>query len=170
MLKIRSSAKLEVSPRFCLTAPSNPLTFYGTGFECLDDENDKALTMLRRRAWAALRAKLDEQTEDTAILTTLRMYFGKCFYYDEHDIPRVWKPDDDINDAFKKARDTTLELITLYAKIEPQDPESAYIPPEGDKVRKDDVPHPGLILFSETKAFELEARCRREIILCATSL
>jgi len=159
MLKIRTSAKLEVSPRLCLTAPSNPLTFYGTGFECLDDENDKALMTLRRRAWAALRAKVDEQTEDTMILTTLRTYFEKCFYYDEHDMPRVWKPDDDIDDAFKKARDTTLELILLYAKIEPQDPEFAHTPPEDSE---DDVPHPGPILFSETKTFELEARFRRE--------
>jgi len=162
VLKIRTFAKLEVSLRLCLTAPSNPLTFYGTGLGCEDEENDKALTTLRRRTWAALRAKIDEHTKDTVILTTLRTYFEKCFCYDEHDVPRVWKPDDDVDAAFKEAKDIALELIPLYAKIKPQDPDFAHTPPEDSG---DDVTDPGLNLFSETKALELEARFRREVYM-----
>ena len=162
MLKTRTFAKLEVSLRLCLTAPSNPLTFNGTGLGCEDEENDKALTTLRRPTWATLRAKIDEKTEDTAILTTLRTYFEKCFCYDEHDVLRVWKPDDDIDAAFKKAKDITLELIPLYAKIEPQDPDFARTPPEDSE---DDMTDPGLVLFSETRALELEARFRREVYM-----
>jgi hypothetical protein len=128
------------------------------GFNCTDEENDEALTTLRRRAWAALRAKIDEQTADAAILTKLRTYFEERFRYDEHGVPRVWKPDDDVDGAFKKAKDVTLELISLYAKIEPEDPEIEYAPPEEDG--KDDAP--GLVVFSETKALELGARFRRE--------
>ena len=71
---------------------------------------------LRQRAWAALRAKVDEQAADAAILTKLRSYFEERFRYDEQGAPRVWKPDDDIDGAFKKAKDVTLELIPLYAK------------------------------------------------------
>ncbi|KAF8493086.1 hypothetical protein F5888DRAFT_1856396 [Russula emetica] len=50
----------------------------------MDEENDEAIATLRQRAWAALRAKVDEQTADTAILTKLRTYFKECFCYDEH--------------------------------------------------------------------------------------
>ena len=129
----------------------------GTGFDFTDEENDEALTTLRRRAWAALRAKIDEQTTDTEILTKLRTYFEECFRYDEQGVPRVWKPDDDIDGAFKKAQNVALELISLYAKIEPEDPELEYTPPYNDE---DDMP--GLVVFSETKMLELGARFRRE--------
>ncbi|KAF8494085.1 root hair defective 3 GTP-binding protein-domain-containing protein [Russula emetica] len=73
-------------------------------FDCMDEENDEAIATLRQRVWAALRAKVDEQTADTAILTKLRTYFKECFCYDEHGVPRVWKPDDDIDGTFKKTR------------------------------------------------------------------
>jgi hypothetical protein len=126
-------------------------------FDCTDEENDEAIATLRQRAWAALRAKVDEQTADTAILTKLRTYFEERFRYDEQGVPRVWKPDDDIDGTFKKAKDVTLELISLYAKITPQDPKLAYTPPESSE---DDAP--GLVVFSETKALELGARFRRE--------
>ena len=133
--KIRTSEKLEVGLPSYSAHQSTDL--YGIGFECTDDENDEALVTLRRRAWAALRAKVDEQTADTAILTKSRTYFEERFRYDEQGLPRVWKPDDDIDGAFKKAKDLTLDLISLYAKIEPEDPELEYTPPEDGE---DDTP------------------------------
>ena len=151
-LKIRTSEKLQVG--IPIYKPTSPLTFTA-GFDCTNEENDEALMTLRRRAWAALRAKVDEQTAHTAILTNLRNYFEERFRYDEQGVPRVWKPDDDIDGAFKKAKDATLELISLYAKIEPEDPELE--PPEDGE---DDTP--GLVVFSETKVLELGARFRRE--------
>ena len=128
------------------------------GFDCTDEENDEALTTLRQRAWAALRAKVDEQTVDSAILTKLRAYFEERFRYDEQGVPRVWKPDDDIDGAFKKAKDATLELIDLYAEIVTNDPELEYTPPEDSE----EANTPGLVVFSETKVLELGARFRRE--------
>jgi len=90
-------------------------------------------------------------------LTKLRAYFEERFRYDEQGVPRVWKPDDDIDGAFKKAKDITLDLISLYARIAPRDPELAYTPPEDGEDAA-----PGLVVFSETKALELGARFRRE--------
>ena len=75
------------------------------GFDCTDEENETALASLRKRAWLALRAKVDEQTTDAAFLTKLRMYFEERFRYDEEGTPRVWKPEDDIDGAFKKAKE-----------------------------------------------------------------
>ena len=76
-----------------------------TSFDCTDDENTKALATLRRRAWLALRSKVDEQTADVVLLGKLRVHFEERFRYDEAGLPRVWKPDDDIDGAFQKARD-----------------------------------------------------------------
>jgi len=88
----------------------------------------------------------------------LRAYFEELFRYDEHGVPRVWKPSDDIDGAFKKAKDVTLDLLDLYANIEPQDPELEYTPPE----ECEDASVSGLVVFSETKVIELGARFRRE--------
>lgn len=77
----------------------------GLGFDCTDDENATALATLRKRAWLVLRSKIDEQTSDAAFLSKLRNHFEEQFRYDEQGVPRVWRPDDDIDGAFKKAKD-----------------------------------------------------------------
>lgn len=74
-------------------------------FNCTEVENTSALSTLRRRAWLALRGKIDEQTTDTALIGKLRVKFEDHFRYDEAGVPRVWKPDDDIDGAFRKAKD-----------------------------------------------------------------
>lgn len=76
-----------------------------TGFNSTEEENTAALSLLRKRTWLALRSKIDEQTTDAAILSKLRANFEERFRYDEQGVPRVWRPDDDIDGAFKKAKD-----------------------------------------------------------------
>lgn len=75
------------------------------GFNCTEAENETALAAVRKRAWQALRAKIDEQTADQSFLAKLRTYFEERFRYDEDGVPRVWTPSDDIDGAFKKAKD-----------------------------------------------------------------
>ncbi|KAI0251763.1 hypothetical protein BJV78DRAFT_1352824 [Lactifluus subvellereus] len=89
----------------CGTASLGPTRKHLQSFNCTDEENDEAITTLRQRAWAALRTKIDEQTTDTAILTKLHAYFEERFRYDVHG--------DDIDGAFKKAKDITLNPISL---------------------------------------------------------
>ncbi len=88
------------------------------GFNCTEEENTLAVAALRRRAWQALRAKIDEQTADAVILGKLRAHFEERFRYDENGVPRVWKPEDDIDGAFKVAKDEVRILcsILLFAK------------------------------------------------------
>ena len=76
-----------------------------TGYNCTQGENDKALSALRARTWLAMRKKLEEQTTDAAILATLRNTFEERFRYDEQGVPRVWRPEDDLEAAFRKAKD-----------------------------------------------------------------
>jgi len=54
-------------------------------------------------------------------LAKLRASFEDSFRYGANGAPRVWKPEDDIDGVFKKARDTTFDLNPLYAKISPTD-------------------------------------------------
>ncbi len=91
-------------------------------FNCTEEENTAALAALRRKSWLSLRAKVDEQTADSVLAARLRGCFEDRFRYDDAGTPRVWKPEDDMDGAFRKARDETLALIPLYARIEPKDP------------------------------------------------
>ncbi|KZP11505.1 RHD3-domain-containing protein [Athelia psychrophila] len=88
-------------------------------FKCRAEDNSTAQATLRKWAWLALRVKIDERTADAVILSKLRGHFEKRFRYDEHGVPSVWKPLEDIDGAFKTARDQTLELLQLYSKISP---------------------------------------------------
>lgn len=76
-----------------------------SGFNATEEENTSSLKTLRKRAWQILRGKIDEQTSDANILSKLRATFEERFRYDENGVPRVWKPEDDIDAAYRKARD-----------------------------------------------------------------
>ena len=80
-------------------------TRFPQGFDCTEEENAKSLASLHKRAWLNFRSKVDEQTADTVILGKLRTHFEERFRYDEQGIPRVWKPEDDIDNAFRKAKE-----------------------------------------------------------------
>jgi hypothetical protein len=152
------------------------------GFDCTEEENTTALATLRTRAWQTLRAKIDEQTADAVILGKLRGHFEERFRYDEQGVPRVWKPDDDIDSAFKKAKEQvrhcilnflvltllsqTLELIPLYSKISPVDSSLEYTLPSDASTLSptdEDFDFPAtLIIFTETKALDLTNKFRRD--------
>lgn len=135
-------------------------------FNCTDDENVTSLAALRKRAWLALKAKIDEQTADTVILGKLRTHFEERFRYDENAVPRVWRPDDDIDGAFKAAKEQTIDLIPRYAKITPVDSSLEFVLPSesSDPLNStDEFDFPStLVIFTETKSLDLTSRFRKD--------
>lgn len=137
-------------------------------FNCTDEENSTSLATLRRRAWRNFRAKIDEQLSDVAILAKLRAHFEEKFRYDAAGVPKVWKPEDDIDGAFKMAKQDTLDLIPLYASIKTTNPAASFdLPPETSSDTSLDADadvdfDASLIIFSETKKLDLENRFRRD--------
>ena len=94
---------------------------HAKSLNCTPDEDASALSALQRRGWLAAMGKIQEQTSDAALAMRLRSYFEARFRYDADGIPRVWRPTDDMDGAFVRARDATLQLVPLYARIAPQD-------------------------------------------------
>ncbi|KAF7315819.1 Protein SEY1 [Mycena indigotica] len=138
-----------------------------TSFDCTDEENSTSLAVLRRRAWQALREKVDEQTAEPVMLAKLRGHFEERFRYDATGVPRVWKPEDDIDGAFKVAKDQTLDLIPLYSKIQPADSTLEYTLPADSIAITTDANEEfdfasTLVIFTETKGLELTQKFRRE--------
>lgn len=116
---------------------------------------------------------MEEQTTDTVLMSKLRSVFEDRFRYDDEGVPRVWKPDDDIDGIFRVARDDTVALVPIYAKIEPTDPNLIVSIPS----TSDDPAHAALVergedeefdfpaslnLFTETRKVEVASRFRKE--------
>lgn len=87
-----------------------------SGFNTTDEENESSLATLRKRAWLAFRVKVDEQTADNVLMSILRGHFEEKFRYDAAGVPRVWRPDDDIDTAFRLARDDVSSMFSAYSR------------------------------------------------------
>ncbi|EME85819.1 uncharacterized protein MYCFIDRAFT_59614 [Pseudocercospora fijiensis CIRAD86] len=86
-------------------------------FDASPDEVEVGLWRLRRKSWGALRDKIDEELMEGNLLLKLRENFEDKFRYDEEGVPRIWRPTDDIEGLYTKARESTLTLIPLLAKF-----------------------------------------------------
>ncbi|ORZ11161.1 RHD3/Sey1 [Absidia repens] len=126
-------------------------------FNSTDEEVEDSLLDLKREAWLVLRKKVDEELADTMLLLKLRSQFEEKFRYDDHGLPRVWKPEDDIDTYFKHARDDTLKLIPLFAKIDLKEDEGFDI-----ESNEDFDFQQSLTILSEAKQIDLTNRFKRE--------
>jgi hypothetical protein len=86
-------------------------------YDASPEEVEVGLWRLRRKSWGVLRAKIEEETSEGNIGMKLRENFEDRFRYDEHGVPRVWRPSDDIDGLFARARDHTLTLIPLLSRF-----------------------------------------------------
>jgi len=96
-------------------------------FDASQDEIDVGLWRLRRKSWGVLRAKVDEEVMEGNILLKLRENFEDKFRYDEAGVPRIWRPTDDIEGMYTKAKESTLTLIPLLSRFRLAE---TYAPPE----------------------------------------
>ncbi|KAF1353223.1 RHD3/Sey1 [Delphinella strobiligena] len=77
------------------------------------EEVEVGIWRLKRKSWVVLRAKIDEEVMEGNILLKLRENFEDKFRYDDDGVPRIWRPTDDIEGIYTKARESTLQLIPL---------------------------------------------------------
>lgn len=86
-------------------------------FDASPEEVDVGLWRLRRKSWGVLRAKLDEEVMEGNLLLKLRENFEDKFRYDDEGVPRIWRPTDDIEGMYTRARESTVELIPLLSRF-----------------------------------------------------
>ena len=120
------------------------------------DEDAATVGRLHMVAWRALLDRVQESTSETVLASRLRAFFEDRFRYDASGVPRVWKPSDDMDDAFVQARDATLALIPLYATMQTETPPTVAgdeDTPSWDEARR---------VLSERRCAELGRRFRRD--------
>lgn len=96
-------------------------------FEASEEEVEVGLWRLRRKSWVALREKIEEEVMEGNILLKLRENFEDKFRYDEAGVPRIWRPADDIEGIYTRARESTLTLIPLLSRFRLS---TTYAPPD----------------------------------------
>jgi hypothetical protein len=64
-----------------------------------------------------LKSKIEEEMMEGNLLLKLRENFEDKFRYDEAGVPRIWRPTDDIEGLYTKARESTLTLIPLLSRF-----------------------------------------------------
>jgi len=87
-------------------------------FDASPAEVDVGLWRLRRKSWVVLRAKIEEEMMEGNLLLKLRENFEDKFRYDDAGVPRIWRPTDDIEGIYTKARESTLTLIPLLSRFQ----------------------------------------------------
>lgn len=133
-------------------------------FDASTDEVDVGLWRLRRKSWAVLRAKIDEEVMEGNILLKLRENFEDKFRYDEHGVPRIWRPTDDIEGVYTKARESTITVIPLLARFKlsksnappPLDVWIGNAPPSATSADEEDLTPIGGLDDEEGKSLEEE--------------
>ncbi|KAK6375870.1 Dynamin-like GTPase that mediates homotypic ER fusion [Exophiala oligosperma] len=86
-------------------------------FDASAEEVEVGRWRLRRKSWAVLRSKIDEEMMEGNLLLKLRENFEDKFRYDEAGVPRIWRPTDDIEGVYTRARESTLTLIPLLSRF-----------------------------------------------------
>lgn len=133
-------------------------------FDASAGEVDVGLWRLRRKSWGVLRAKIDEEMMEGNLLLKLRENFEDKFRYDEAGVPRIWRPTDDIEGIYTKARESTLTLIPLLSRFQsshdssppPLDDFIGNAPPEATPADEEDLTPIGGVDEDEGKSLEEE--------------
>lgn len=142
-------------------------------FASTEAEKSAGAHAMQRAGWQQLMDKVHEQTADAVLSGRLRGFFEERFRYDDEGVPRVWSPTDDIDGLFTRARDATLALIPLYARITPSDPhaldeiresveEASFQAAVHDGTEEPIEVDAALTVLSERQANEVGARFRKD--------
>ncbi|KAF1810070.1 root hair defective 3 GTP-binding protein [Eremomyces bilateralis CBS 781.70] len=86
-------------------------------FDASPEEVEVGLWRLRRKSWGVLQDKIEEELMEGNLLLKLRENFEDKFRYDDEGVPRIWRPTDDIEGLYTRARESTLTLIPLLARF-----------------------------------------------------
>jgi len=138
----------------------NKLSERAKRFGVADEELSLCIKLLRRNTWEAFLKKIHDETEDSRMIVKIKNRLDSKFRYDEQGLPRVWKPEDDIDTPFSVANEEALKLIPLFAKITTDDSKldmHDFFSMETEYDYMD-----SLILFGAAKQQELATRFRRE--------
>ncbi len=72
-------------------------------FEMSIEDEEELKEELKAIGAEKLKKVLNEELKESAMVVKLKHKFETVFKYDQHGVPRIWKPEDDIDLVFRNA-------------------------------------------------------------------
>jgi len=88
------------------------------GFQLSETENQSSMSQIHKHCLQQLRKKLEEEVSEKNLVSKLKERFEGVFRYDSKGIPRVWKPEDDIDRYYAAAKRKADQLLDLFSKAD----------------------------------------------------
>lgn len=80
-----------------------------------DLSNEAIYQKIRHNAWHLLNVTVHDYLKEDTITGILRDRFERKFRYDENDSPRLWKNEEEIDQAFRIAREYAVEVLDVLS-------------------------------------------------------
>jgi hypothetical protein len=137
---------------------------YVVDFECNETESKGNLVSLKKITWETLVEVLKVESRGENLVPKLRKKFELEFRYGSDGIPKIWQPGDDIDGAYKRAKDKIEALIPLFSRIKLLSDEKlkTVLPFDLDDGGEDDDK---LVLISESNQSNVTSQFHKEIEL-----
>lgn len=84
-------------------------------------ENEKTYKHIRSNAWITLGESVRDYLKPDTIVSILRDRFENSFRYDESDAPILWKNEEQIDSAFRLAKEHALEIFNVFCLAKTSD-------------------------------------------------
>ncbi|CCE64882.1 hypothetical protein TPHA_0J00590 [Tetrapisispora phaffii CBS 4417] len=85
------------------------------------EHNDKIFKEIRVSAWNALYDAVHNYLKEDTIANIIRDRFENKFRFDEDDSPRLWKSEEEIDSAFRVAREHAMEIFNVLTLMSTSD-------------------------------------------------
>lgn len=79
------------------------------------EENDSVYEKILAKAWHVLNVTVHDYLKPDTIVSILRDRFETKFRYDENDSPRLWRNEEEIDRAFRVAKEHALEVLNVLS-------------------------------------------------------
>ncbi|KAI9221449.1 RHD3/Sey1 [Blastocladiella britannica] len=83
-----------------------------------DEEQEARVTALRTAAMEALLKALTTATNEPAMVARMRSVFEQKFRYTDQGVPRVWRPTDDIDTVYQRARTEASKVLVSFVSAD----------------------------------------------------
>ncbi|GAV53004.1 hypothetical protein ZYGR_0AI02860 [Zygosaccharomyces rouxii] len=80
-----------------------------------EEENASVYKKICSKAWHVLNVTVHDYLKPDTIVSILRDRFETKFRYDEDDSPRLWRNEDEIDRAFRVAKEHALEVLNVLS-------------------------------------------------------
>ncbi|QLG74376.1 hypothetical protein HG535_0G02590 [Zygotorulaspora mrakii] len=80
-----------------------------------EEENNAVYRKIRHNSWHLLNVTVHDYLKEDTVVGILRERFEKKFRYDDNDSPKLWKNEEEIDQAFRLAREYATEVLNVLS-------------------------------------------------------